>query len=214
MPVSIVVGRIGDALTSEAQAVTGEAFTSNVKIFMNESFISSLDKPVKLLHGDIVDLYYGVSEAALEGPPGPGDFIDSSNYTLNLKTGIITCLSTGLMTDNTEYFAFYVSAPPIPLAHKNIVAGSVVVQEEGESALEENTDYTVDYANGTITAVFAGVPSGMGDATLYAVSYDWVIPNLAYKINQVTTAAASVEWVCTTRAGRNGIATIVYTSGA
>ena len=137
----IVVGRVGDSLTSVATAVT------------DENFISTFDLPVNLVYG------------WRQRGTGQG------NQTI-------------------------------------IVAASVSVTNIAKDVTYSGvTDYTIDYTHGIVTVLSTGT---MADATHYYVNYSWVIPNLAYKINAITTAATTVYSVCTCRAGQNGVAVIVY----
>jgi hypothetical protein len=89
-----------------------------------------------------------------------------------------------------------------------IVASSVSVTNTAKDATyTENTDYTIDYAHGTVTVLSTGT---MSDATDYYINYSWVIPNLAYKVNLITTGASNIYSLCTCRAGQNGVAVVVY----
>ena len=129
----------------------------------------------------------------------------------------MTQIVVGRVGDNLTSEASSVSAEPftsvydvpVKLANKHLVNGSVVVDNPENGNFVENTDYTINYLNGSITVLSTG---GMDDETEYAIDYDWNVPNLAFKINEVTNTAASVLWVSTCRAGQNGVATIIYTT--
>jgi hypothetical protein len=58
-----------------------------------------------------------------------------------------------------------------PLAHENIVAGTVVVQNSGQTVTYvEGTDYNVDYQGGLLTYLSAALTAG---AVALKVSYSW-----------------------------------------
>jgi len=63
----------------------------------------------------------------------------------------------------------------VPLAHSNITSGTVVVTTtDGNTTYTEDTDYTIDYTNGTITVLSTGA---MADATEYYIDYDYIVEN-------------------------------------
>ena len=80
----IVVGKIGDTLTSEASAVTDELFTS------------VYDTPVKLAHSNLVD-----------GSVVIDTFTEDEDFTIDYVNGTITVINDdpleGTMEDATEY---------------------------------------------------------------------------------------------------------------
>jgi len=60
---------------------------------------------------------------------------------------------------------------PVQLAHTNLTAGTVVVTDKpSDGPYTEGVDYTIDYANGTITVLSTG---GMADATDFLIDYEY-----------------------------------------
>jgi hypothetical protein len=96
----------------------------------------------------------------------------------------------------------------VKLKHLNFQAASVSVTNIAKDATYvEDTDYIIDYSNGTITVVSE---EDMADATAYYINYTYNEPNLTWKINQITTGATHVYAVSTVRAGQNGVTTVIY----
>lgn len=63
---------------------------------------------------------------------------------------------------------------PVPLSHANIVSGSVrVTNVEETTVYVENTDYVINYTNGTIARIGTG---GISDGQRVTVTYRYNIP--------------------------------------
>jgi len=61
----------------------------------------------------------------------------------------------------------------VQLLRSGITTDSVTVEDSSGTAYTEDTDYTIDYDNGTITVASTG---SMSDDTTYYISYDHGIP--------------------------------------
>jgi len=79
----------------------GEPYTASNEV-ADETFVAAVDSPVQLDHPRMVQGSVQVTE---EG--GGATFVEDQDYTVDYKTGTITVLGTGAMSDGTTYEIAY-----------------------------------------------------------------------------------------------------------
>jgi hypothetical protein len=201
----IVVGKVGDNISSEAVTIEDETLPVTNTLVTNEVFHSVFDTPVSLTQKPIAFSSVTVTETGED----PATFVEAADadYTVDYTNGTITVIDGGDMEDDTDYLITYTVAPKTFLRYNNLVAESEEVLNAASEPLVRDTDYVIDNSEGSISQIYDDA------AGPFTVSYDFNPRNLAYKINAVVSGldVDTVLFVCTSRAGCNGVATIVYT---
>jgi len=152
--------------TNVSRTITDESF-----------FVTSYDVAISLDHLNLT-----TSSVIVTTTDGLTTYVEDTDYTIDYVNGTITVLSTGTMEDSTEAVvdeSFTSSFDiAVSLAHSDLVSGSVVVTTtDGVTTYVEDTDYTIDYTNGTITVLSTGA---MLDATAYYIDYTYNVDSTYY----------------------------------
>jgi hypothetical protein len=202
----IVVGKVGDSLSSEEVTIEDEALPVTNTLIENEVFHSIYDTPVAVVGKPIA---FG-SVTVKETGEDPDTYVEDSDYSIDYTNGTVTVIDGGDMADDIDYLITYTVAPKTYLRYNNLVAESEEVLNAALETLVRDTDYVIDNNEGSISQIYDNATGP------FTVNYDFHPRNLAYKINEVATGidVATVLFVCTSRAGCNGVATIVYTEAA
>jgi hypothetical protein len=196
----IVVGKFTDGWISDPYSVTGEAFLNANITVTEEEFAYSEGATVQLTHHYLADGSVDVYDDDTE----PNHYVEDTDYSIDYNAGTLTILDEDLDGSQTHYYIDYHSCPPIQLKHQNIVSASEAVNTD----LIKDTDYTIDYDAGILIAIYDGDLT----AEEASIDYNWNdATSLVYKINVITSAATSVQYVCLNLFGQNGVATILYT---
>jgi len=161
-----------DVLTPPAIDVAAEAFTS------------SFDTAVALAHANIE-----LTTVVVTSADGLTTYTEGTDYTIDYTTGTITVLKTTTNITNEVFTTGTALDLAIPLAHINLDSSvaPVVTSSDGLTTFTAGTDYTIDYANGTITVLSTGTMvvstgylidytyiTGMLDATSYLANYKYM----------------------------------------
>ncbi len=134
----------------------------------NESFTAEVGETVLLDNTNMISGSAVVSEYFEEGV----------DFTVDYENGTITRIDGGRMVEGEEYFVTLEinegipmeetltasSNPPFDLANENLLYNSIKVYRH----FTEETDFTVDYENGSITALESG---NIEDGRDYTISY-------------------------------------------
>jgi hypothetical protein len=177
-----------------------EAFTDANITVAAEEFIYVAGATVQLTHQYLAD----GSVDVYDDDTVPNHYLEDTDFTIDYTAGTLTILDADLDGTQDHYYIDYHSCPPIQLKHQNLVSASEAVNTD----LIKDTDYTIDYTAGILTAIYDGDLTDE-EAT---IDYDWNdVASLVYKINTITSAATSTQYVSLNIFGQNGVATILYT---
>jgi hypothetical protein len=198
----IVIGPVRDNATSAEVAV------------LNEGFTAKLGVPVLLQHKNLQATSYEVRSsttytATSNGAADGTTIINTSHtqandywngYTVKMLTG--TCAGETCVVDD-----FDAATDKLILAGVGFSA-QIDTGDTYTFLFVDTTDYTVDLANGAVTAI-AG--QDMFNLETYLIDYHFNENNLAYKIQAAIDAEGSAHQVYVTHMGHMGVALIVYT---
>ena len=98
-------------------------------------------------------------------------YIENTDYVINYLGGTLNGVKTSIIDESfTTGTALDIA---IPLAHKRIdsTVFPVVTSANGLTTFKKYVDYSIDYANGTITALSGG---GMAVSTSYLIDYTYI----------------------------------------
>ena len=141
---------------------TNGAITVITTPITDETFTSNYDVAVSLAHKSLKN-----GSVTVTTTDGLTTYTEGSDYTIDYLNGTIT-VNTIAVADET-FHSNYNNA--VALAHNNLKSGSVsVTTTDDATTYAENTDYTIDYTNGTITVLDSG---NMANDTDYHINYNY-----------------------------------------
>lgn len=160
-----------------SKSVVNETFTTASTSVANETFNSGeYDAWVSLNYTELIADTELVSNTTDED-----GFEKDSDYEMNYSDGTIKVLSSGNMSNQTDYHIDYDYNDWAVLNHKDIVPDSQLVSNTtDETAYTNDTDYEMNFSGGEIRILTDG---DMVNDTDYHIDYDFEEEDYTYNLN-------------------------------